>query len=233
MWISHLPGNYPVTSLSLQNLKWLCSCRSSSHTPEAWVLNNLSEAPYTPSRAFQNASPQGLESVLYKNPNVYQVFIQIDINLLFETQVINIKLGFPWGYIATVYGLISFEITSTACSQKWDIELGGIQMWSDTDFLGLANPPRLEFCLTSCLTRLLGFKCCPKPNPYMVKTDVSGDTHQWQSCAAPGSCLHLLLSALQKPLNCLWLMDIQSWSNLAISAGQHPTSANSVVRQVP
>lgn len=233
MWISHLPGNCPVSSLSLQNLKRLPSCRSSSHAPEAWVLNSLSEAPLAPSRAFQIASPQGLESVLYKNLNVYQVFIQIDINLLFKTQGINIKVGFLWGYIATVYSWISSEIASTTCSQKWDTELRGIQMWSDTDFPGLASPPCLESWLTSCLTRVLGFKCCPKPNPYMVKTDVSGDTLQWQSCAAPGARLHLPLSALQKPLNCLWLMGIQSWSNLAVSAGQQPTSINSVVRQVP
>lgn len=32
-WIS-----LEICSLSLQSLKWLCSCMSSSHTPETWVL---------------------------------------------------------------------------------------------------------------------------------------------------------------------------------------------------
>lgn len=233
MYILRLLGNYPVSSLSLQSLKWLCS----SCTTEAWVLNSPPEAPTTPSRAFQNASPQGLESVLSKILNVYQAFSSNrykssvrDTSYKYKTRLslgINcnsLQLNFFWN--------------------NWHCLQSEIGHWTRTNtnviwyrLPGPGHPPArmacLESWLTSCLTRILLFKGCPKPKPYMAQVDVSGDTCQWQSRAAPGSLLQLLLTAPQKPQNHLWLTGIQSQSKLSVSAGQHPAAVDPGASQVP
>lgn len=107
-------------------------------------------------------------------------------------------------------------------------------MWSDTDFLGLANPPLVWLVLNLGSPVTWQGSCfssgCPKPKPYMAQVDVSGDTRQWWSPAAPGSRLQLLLTAPQKPRNRLWLTGIQSQSELPVSAGQHPAAADPWVR---
>lgn len=110
-------------------------------------------------------------------------------------------------------------------------------MWSDTGFLGLANPPLVWLVLNLGSPVAWQGSCfpsgCPKPKPYMAQVDVSGDTRQWQSRAAPGSRLRLLLTAPQKPRNHLWLMGIQSRSELSVSAGQHPAAVDPGASRVP
>lgn len=58
-------------------------------------------------------------------------------------------------------------------------------------------------------------------------------THISVFCITPGSKIHHYLSALQQLLNRFWLMGLQSWSKLEMSAGQHPSMINPVARHVP
>lgn len=160
MWISHLPGNYPVSSLSLQSLKWLCSCISTSHTPEAWILNSLSEAPFIPSRAFQNASPRGLESVLSKNLNVYQVFFSNRYKSSVQDTSHKYKTRLSLGINCNSLQL-NFFWNNWHCLQSeighWTRRDTNV-IWYKLPSPGQSHMACLESWLTSCLTRVLLFK---------------------------------------------------------------------------